>query len=92
MTMLVVVQCAKDGTDRELTRCELRSGAVPTALPDSVVLHRSTKVPTADAGTAERRSDAEVSAGARRFAASGRFEDHIRQDSVLTGAVASGAG
>lgn len=56
------------------------------------MLHRSTKVPTADAATAERRSDAEVSAGARRFAASGRFEDHIRQDSVLTGAVASGAG
>lgn len=80
MTMLEVVHCAKDGTDREPMRCELRSGAVPTALPDSVELHRSTKVPTGDAGTVERRSDAEVPVGDRRFAASGRFEDHIRQD------------
>lgn len=80
MTMLAVAQCAKDGTDRERMRCELRSGAVPTALPDSVELHRSTKVPTVDAGTAERRNDAAASAGDRHFAASGRFEDHIRQD------------
>lgn len=75
------VQCARDGTDRELTRCELRSGEVPTALPDSVAHHRSTKVPTVDGATAARQSGAaEVSAGAQRYAASGRFEDHIRQD------------
>lgn len=80
MTMPAVVQCARDGTDRALMRCVSRSGEAPTALPGSVGLHRSTKAPTVDGATAERRSGAEVSADAQRFAASGRFEDHIRQD------------
>lgn len=62
--------------------CVNSPGEVPTAPPpDWVGLHRSTKGPTVDAGTAVRPSGAEVSAaGGQRCAASGRFEDHIRQD------------
>lgn len=74
--MLAAVQCARDGTDREPTRCGLHSDEAPTGLPGLAGLRHSATVPAVDGATAERQSDAAVPGGA----ASGRFEDRNRPD------------